>query len=157
MSKLPVTGVIYLRAIHEARIGLLEKAFMAMLKDICGEDCLNHIILVTTQWSSEVTENYKLRESELLSKPDSFGSVGGQKVQVRRLNNQYSSDDAQYLVQSCTGLPSVTFQIQREVVDEAKALGETQAGLRLGLDTAKLLELEKNASDAGKVGMLVEL
>lgn len=152
MSNIPVTGVLFLRPIHDVRVNRLEKDLMAMFKDLCGEDCLDHIVLVTTRWTPELTIDGGARESNVMTDPECFGADGEKKVQVRRLNEKYSSEEAQLLVKSCAGLSPVTFQIQREVIDEGKTLGETQAGMRIGADLEERLSgLEEKARKVSEV------
>lgn len=151
MSKYPVTGVIFVRPMETVRVNQEEKSLMLMFKDMVGEDLLDHIVLLTTRWPSDRNDEYEAREKEIISRDDLLGSLETRKIQVRRLKENYSPGDAQDVIKSCTDLASVTFRIQREVVNEEKSLGETQAGIRIGADLGeKIVGLEERAKSASE-------
>ncbi|KAB5589482.1 AIG1 domain-containing protein [Ceratobasidium theobromae] len=133
VAGVPVAGIILIWPVSLVRVNRTEKLLINMVKDLCGRDRLDHIILVTTRWTPESPQTL---ESELVTRQDYLGA-GPLEAQVtrKRLKDGYTPEDVlKLLVESCQALEPVTLQIQREVVDQNLALGETAVGRRLGVD-----------------------
>lgn len=129
-----ITGLIYIRPIHTNKIGRSEAMLIKMFKELCGEDCLDRVILVTNRWRTDPAEKIanETRELRIATDPRGFGSPGATEVQVRRLNNEYTREDGLGITEYFWNLPPVTLKVQKEVVDEGKPSLKTAAGISIG-------------------------
>lgn len=134
-----ITGLIYLRPIYMNRIGRSEAMMIRMFKEICGEDCLDRVILVTNRWSADPAETTanENRELSIATGPNGFGSSGTKRVLVRRLDNQYTREDGLLITRYFWDLSPVTLKIQKEVVDEGKSSLDTAAGRIIGANLTR--------------------
>ena len=95
-----------------------------MFRDLCGDEVLKNVVLVTNMWSEVAPDIGKARETELSSK--FFKPVldlGGQMV--RHYNTVQSAHD---IIRRIVKNRRVVLQIQRELVDEHKGIADTTAG-----------------------------
>ncbi|CAE6519301.1 unnamed protein product [Rhizoctonia solani] len=144
-GKLRAVGLIYLRSIQEARVLRPETRLIQMFKDLCGDDCLDRVVLVTNRWQLDSDNEEEDREKAIISDTRRFGSTGAKKVQVRRLQNKYKTEDAMEIVKLFATSPPITLQIQREIVDYGVPFNETTAGSHIEADLRKRIEeMDKN-------------
>lgn len=105
---------------------------MKMFKQLCGEDSLDHVVLITTRWHLPPEPEEEAREVALATNSRCFGTAGTQKVQIRHLENTYSKEDVMRIFESLAQLSPVTLQVQREIVRDGKSFKETSAGAQVG-------------------------
>ncbi|CAE6519310.1 unnamed protein product [Rhizoctonia solani] len=146
-----VSGIIYLRSIQEARVLRAETKLMQMVKDLCGDDNLNHVVLVTNRWCLDAEQEEEEREQQIVSDPTRFGTSRLKSVQVRRLKNKYTKEDAQGIVEIFENTPSITLQIQQEMQDAGRSFDKTTAASRIDVDlhvrsNELAKEIERNES-----------
>lgn len=127
-----ITGLIFLRPIHTVRVCRSEAILMKMFKQLCGEDSLDHVVLITTRWHLPPEPEEEAREVALATNSRCFGTAGTQKVQIRHLENTYSKEDVMRIFESLAQLSPVTLQVQREIVRDGKSFKETSAGAQVG-------------------------
>ncbi|CCO32783.1 hypothetical protein BN14_06846 [Rhizoctonia solani AG-1 IB] len=137
---LRIVGFIYLRSIQEPKVLRAETRLMQMFKDLCGEDCLDRVLLVTNRWQQDSDEEEERREQDIITDIRRFGSTGNRHVQVRRLQNKYLPQEAQQIAGLFAMLDPVTLQVQREIVDNGVAFNETTAGVHIEADLRVRIE-----------------
>ncbi|KAF5983810.1 hypothetical protein FCOIX_3026 [Fusarium coicis] len=134
-----IHGIISLYPITNNRMAGSNLRSFRILKEICGFDSYSNLAIVTTMWpkSQDYTNKSILedRELELLTNSEFFSDLVSKGARVfRDYDENYSpADSLQRIMDSLLrqldhGKPSV-LQLQREVVDEDKSLGETAAGI----------------------------
>lgn len=144
-ANLRIVGFIYLRSIQETRVLRAETRLIQMFKDLCGEDCLDRVIVVTNRWQPDSDEEEERREQDIITDVRRFGSTGNKQVQIRRLPNKYQTHHAQQIVCQLATCTPVTLQVQREIMDGGTAFNETTAGLHIATDLgARIDEMAGN-------------
>ncbi|KAI3327313.1 hypothetical protein HD806DRAFT_389224 [Xylariaceae sp. AK1471] len=132
-----------LHSISDNRMSGSSMRNLAMIKAICGFASYTNVVIATTMWPeapdhTEITA-LQAREAELLSEDKFFGSLIARGALVFRHNEEADNDfyreatSAKHIVnhlvqQSEIYAPGV-LQLQREIVDQGKTLGETAAGI----------------------------
>ncbi|KAF8732531.1 50S ribosome-binding GTPase, partial [Rhizoctonia solani] len=139
-GNLRIVGFIYLRSIQESKVLRAETRLIQMFKDLCGEDCLDRVLLVTNRWQQDSDEEEERREREIVTDIRRFGSTGTKHIQVRRLRNKYGTQDAQQIAGLFATRDPVTLQVQREIVDNGVAFNETTAGAHIEADLRVRIE-----------------
>lgn len=133
-----IHGIITLYPITNNRMAGSNLRSIRILKEICGFASYSDLAIVTTMWpKSQDSTNKSIledRELELLTNSEFFSDLVSKGARVfRDYDENYSpADSLQRIMDSLLrqldhGKPSV-LQLQREVVDEHKSLGETAAG-----------------------------
>ncbi|KAH7323343.1 hypothetical protein B0J17DRAFT_683017 [Rhizoctonia solani] len=135
-----VVGLIYLRSIQDPKVLRHEARIIQAFKDLCGEDCLDHVVLVTNRWQPDSDQQEERREQNMITDVRKFGSTGTKRVQARRLRNKYGNWDAQEIIRLFATYTPVTLQAQHEVVDNRASFGETTVGRRLEADIRERVE-----------------
>ncbi|KAJ4269844.1 hypothetical protein NW762_001513 [Fusarium torreyae] len=138
-----IHGIIMLYPISNNRMSGSSLRSLALLKSICGFTSYHNLGIVTTMWpqSPDSAEKASLsdREAELMTTQDFFGNLISQGARLFRhyeeghRNVASQAASAQRIVrylnrQLDSHVPSV-LQLQREIVDEKKTLGQTVAGI----------------------------
>ncbi|CAE6537270.1 unnamed protein product [Rhizoctonia solani] len=139
-ANLRIVGFVYLRSIQETRVLRAETRLIQMFKDLCGEDCLDRVVVVTNRWQQDSDEEEERREQEIITDMRRFGSIGNKRVQVQRLQNKYQMHHAQQIVGLFATHTPVTLQVQREIVDGGVAFNETTAGSHIAADLGSRIE-----------------
>lgn len=126
----PITGIIYLRSIQEPRVLRAETTLIKMFKELCGKDCLDHIILVTNRWQPPPEKEEEEREQQMVTDIRRFGSVGSgpEQVLVQRLDGRYTREDAHRILELFRHIPPTTLKVQQEIVDQELTYDQTAAG-----------------------------
>lgn len=129
-AEVSVAGIIYLHRISEPRIAGSTLRSMRIFEALCGSHCFPYVVLVSTMWESLGSEDYAIavdREKTLAEKDQFWGRmVNGGAIVKRHEGDASSARD----ILSCAASMwrSVVMDIQRELIDEDKALDETSAG-----------------------------
>ncbi|CAE6403897.1 hypothetical protein ACGC1H_005842 [Rhizoctonia solani] len=139
-AKIRIVGFIYLRSIQEPRVLRAETRLIQMFRDLCGDDCLDRVVVVTNRWQPDADEEEVRREQEIITDIKRFGSTGNKKVQVRRLPNKYRTQHAQQIAGIFATYTPVTLQVQREIVDGGATFIETTAGAHIAADLGASIE-----------------
>lgn len=125
----PLKGIIYMHSITEVRMKGSSKKFLEMFQSLCGDGAMKRVTLVTTHWDTIKPEDMGSalrREQELIErwwKP---------MLEKGSWNTQYhgTRESAEAMVLMLAGDDeSIVLDVQRELVDYNKKLGETKAGL----------------------------
>ena len=119
-------GVIYLHRITDFRMGGISTRTFRLFRKICGDKTLKNVIIVTTRWDVVPPHEGERREQELRSDERFFKPALDQQAQLLRHDNTIES--AQKIVRTIFQNHPIPLNIQRELVDERKQLGDTIAG-----------------------------
>jgi hypothetical protein len=107
-----------------------------MFRQLCGENALKRVVLVTTMWDKVPDDEAIRREKELIDTPQFWGWMLGKGSSCQRHYN--TEDSARIIVSELVGyMEPVTTELQRQMVDEKKELGETSAGQELQSEMVK--------------------
>ncbi|RWA08571.1 hypothetical protein EKO27_g6539 [Xylaria grammica] len=138
-----IHGLIALHSIADNRMSGSNMRDLAMIKAICGFTSYGNVVIATSMWLTTPTYDERVtlegREAKLLSEERFFGFFTARGARVFRHNEDGSKDitreaaSTRYIVdqlvqQSELHVPDV-LQLQREIVDQGKTLGETAAGI----------------------------
>ena len=119
-------GVIYLHRITDFRMGGISTRTFRLFRKICGDNTLKNVVIVTTRWDVVPSHEGERRERELRSDERFFKLALDQQAHLLRHDNTMES--AQKIVRTIFPNHPMPLNIQRELVDEHKQLGDTIAG-----------------------------
>jgi hypothetical protein len=151
-------GIIWLHPINDVRFSKISKSNFKMFRNLCGDSTLVNVIIATTKWSKENLSAEVNREKELREQDDYLKPALEKEAKLVRHYN--SQESAHQIIHSLfTNIP-LPLQIQREMVEMRKPLGQTTAGagLKLQLESdvkefgAKLTDLDAQVDAAKKEG-----
>jgi len=121
-----LTGIIYLHRITDVRMDGSAMRNLKMFRKLCGEQPMKNVAIASTFWGAIENDKAVAHEVELMGKPDFWGDMIEHGAQVWRFAGTQQS--ALEILMSFASKATVTLDIQRELVDEDKPLGETAAG-----------------------------
>ncbi|KAH7004185.1 hypothetical protein EDB82DRAFT_486273 [Fusarium venenatum] len=134
-----ISGIITLYPITNNRMAGSNLRSLTILKAVSGFALNNNLAIVTTMWPESPTSIEKTileqRELELLANNEFFGDlVTKGATMFRHYERGYGKRSSgrrivDSLARRLEGHSPVVLQLQREVVDEKKNLGETTAGV----------------------------
>ena len=136
-----LTGIIYLQRITDNRIVSTPcQRNLRMLEELCGDQALKKVVLVTTIWDKVQPDTGVRREKEL------FESLWKMMIDHGALTARFtnSADSAWNIIDSILKCQETdVLPLQEELVDLERALSETQAGKTLFSDLKRLLAEER--------------
>lgn len=100
-----------------------------MFRNLCGEDALGNVVIVTNMWGGVEPEVGYAREAELMGEDIFFKPALEKGARMTRHNNTVPSAEA--VVRLLVNNHPLPLQIQTELVDEHKGIVETSAGQEL--------------------------
>ncbi|KAK1779259.1 P-loop containing nucleoside triphosphate hydrolase protein [Copromyces sp. CBS 386.78] len=125
----PLKGIIYMHSITEVRMKGSSLKFLNMFQSLCGDEAMKKVTLVTTHWDAikpEDMANALRREQELINR------WWAPMLQKGSWTTQYhgTRESAEALVlELAEDDDGIVLDVQRELVDDNKRLGDTRAGL----------------------------
>ncbi|KAL4928158.1 uncharacterized protein BDV17DRAFT_291906 [Aspergillus undulatus] len=135
-SNILLHGIIYLHRITDIRMQGSARKNLIMFRQLCGEDALKKVILVTTMWDKVPADEAARREKELIETPEFWGWMIGKGSTFHRHNNTEAS--ARGIVSSLAGHKApIATDLQKQLVDENKSLDQTSAGQELQSEMLK--------------------
>ncbi|KAJ8521899.1 hypothetical protein ONZ45_g1472 [Pleurotus djamor] len=150
-----LSGIIYMHRISDFRMGGLSTRNLRMVRKLCGDGTLKNLLLVTNMWGEVNTELGERREAELARDAEFFQPALAQgATMVRNTNTVGSSQDILRRILQNQPLPLL---IQKEIVDEGKAVSQTAAGVELDRELAEQMqkhEEELRLAEAARVEAL---
>lgn len=108
---------------------------LMMFRKLCGDKPLENVILATTFWGKVDPSMAEKRENELRTTPDFWGQMLQKGSRVERYRNR---EDGLHMMDILLQKKVITLEIQHEMVDQAKPLGETQAGQAVNEELTRL-------------------
>ncbi|KAK0640521.1 Protein MNN4 [Lasiodiplodia hormozganensis] len=136
-SKERLKGIVYLHNIEHPRMEGSALRNLKMFRMLCGEEPLKNVVLATTFWGKVDAVMAQRREDELRTTPDFWEGMlrkGSRMMRYRERN------DGLQMIASLLPKVPVTLEIQYEMVEQHKVLGETQAGQAVNEELARLEE-----------------
>ncbi|KZT01507.1 uncharacterized protein LAESUDRAFT_752575 [Laetiporus sulphureus 93-53] len=122
-----LTGVAYLHRISDNRMGGIALRNFKMFTELCGKEALSNAAIVLNMWN-EVEEDVAIaREQEL--RTNFFRPAIDAGAQLFRNDNTRSSTDA--ILSYLSSRSPAPLAIQRELLEQHKALRDTAAGMAL--------------------------
>jgi hypothetical protein len=127
-NRILLTGIIYLHRIIDPTLEGSAMRNLRVFKQLCGSEAFTSVALVTTFWSHVDEIIGSEREKSLMQSEDFWGLPMGSTV-YRQDNGKISAKE----IVDCLIMRRrpVVLDIQREIVDCGRTLGETAAGLEL--------------------------
>lgn len=148
-NKKRLSGMIYLHRIIDPRMQGSAKRNLFMFQKLCGQECFNQIILVTTMWSLVPPEIGSQREGELMQEEDFWGFMLKKGSQIMRLKDQNDRSSALAILDTVVRKQTtVTLRIQDEM-SQGLGLEQTGAGQQLNHDI--LEERKRHRRDMGEL------
>jgi hypothetical protein len=138
-----IHGIVVLHPISDNRMSGSSIRNLEMIKAICGSETYKNVAVATTMWpeapSYAETRALNARQAELVDDDRFFGSLvnGGASIfQHNQNGRRYPSTEAssakcivEHLLQQSDLFHPNALQLQYEIVDQGKTIGETTAGI----------------------------
>ncbi|KJA22643.1 hypothetical protein HYPSUDRAFT_40711 [Hypholoma sublateritium FD-334 SS-4] len=118
-----LNGIIYLHRISDPRVGGAAKKNLRVFRELCGDEMLGNVRLVTTNWSSVGEKEGNSREAELANRIFKPLIDAGAKM----LRHDKGLVSAQSIMSTLIQQIPGTLKIQTEL-NSGRALGDTSAG-----------------------------
>jgi hypothetical protein len=153
-----INGIVYLHRISDNRLGNASLRNLRMFKKLAGKRTFMNTAIATTMWQNNEYQLGLQRERELMDNVDYFGDMLSEGAKYFRVaehgtgvgeQQQSALEIVSYLVQQTGILPTLTLNIQRELILEGKTLDATSAGQEALGDLYHLkLQLAKQLQNA---------
>ncbi|KAI3224903.1 hypothetical protein DTO012A9_6924 [Penicillium roqueforti] len=135
-SKILLHGIIYLHRITDVRMQGSARRNIQTFRNLCGEDALRKVILVTTMWDKVQSSEGDMREKQLKDTKDFWGWMLSKGSTCHRHDNTKTT--ARSIVQRLTKHKSpIITDIQKQLVDQNLQLDQTAAGKGIQSETLK--------------------
>lgn len=131
--------------------GISLKNFRAF-RNLCGEQTLRNVVIVTNMWGDVTPQLGEQRERELATKDEFFKPGLDKGAKMMRHNNVLGS--AQEIIRHLLKNNPMALQIQREIVDEHKDVSQTAAAAEIERELRA--EREKQRIEAERVKLQME-
>ncbi|KAK7032288.1 hypothetical protein VNI00_013247 [Paramarasmius palmivorus] len=153
-QKTNLAGVIYLHRISDYRMGGISRRNFKMFKELCGDNTLKNVVIVTNMWGGVDKETGEAREAQLMTEDKFFKPVLDKGAQIVRHDN--TPETARAILSHVVENTPLPLRIQTELVDQGKNLSETAAGAELNRELmeqirkheVEMKELQKEMQDA---------
>lgn len=132
-----LNGIIYLHSLMNVRMEGSALRNLKMFRQLCGKEPLKNVILATTFWSKVPKDDALMRENELATTPLFWGDMLERGSVMKRL---YDPQGALDIVGHLVSKPQITLQIQKELVEDNKALVDTAAGQAVNEELVRLTQ-----------------
>lgn len=123
-----------MQRISDFRMGGIARRNFTIFKQLCGDEFLKNVAVVTSMWSEVTSSVGEAREAELRDQEMFFKPVLAQGARLLRLDRKLESGQA--ILRSMILQQPMALQIQHELVDQGMDLAETAAGEELNRDIA---------------------
>ena len=147
-----IHGILMLHPISDNRMSGSSMRNLDMMKAMCGFASYSTLAIATTMWS-EKSPLCEQREAQLLSEERFFGRFISRGATTFRHNEKGRLGSLEeitsarrivthLILQSEKHLPEV-LELQREIIDQGKVIGETKAGIVIAGDLYKARQAHK--------------
>ena len=136
-----LSGLVYVHRISDFRMGGISSRNFRMFRKLCGDDTLKNVVIVTNMWGEVSQAKGEMREAELKNK--FFKPALDKGAQMLRHDNTVES--AHNILQHIIRNHPLPLKIQRELVDEMKDIGETDAGQEVESQIQELIQKHQAA------------
>ena len=138
-----LSGIIYMHRISDGRFTGIAGRNFKMFCELCGDEALKNVVIVTNMWSEVSPEVGEAREGELSNV--FFKPVLDKSAQMARHQNTVQS--AHDVVRKIVTNTPLVLQIQRELLDEHKDIAETAAGKLVNRELNDQIERHRTELD----------
>jgi len=147
-----LSGIIYVHRISDDRFGGLAAKNFRMFRQLCGGETLQNVMLMTNMWGRVTPQQGADREQQLRDKH--FKAAIEKGAQLCRHTN--TPESAQAILRKILKNKPLALQIQHELIDQGKDIGQTGAGAELNREICTVVaryqrgikELEKDMQEA---------
>lgn len=138
-SDIKLAGIVFLHRISDVRVGGSGIRNINTFQKLCGDDCLEGVVLATTMWDSTTEEAGIKREQMLRTQPQLWKRMVdlGSHICRQDQDKQSATKIIKYLMDRKKPL---TLDIQREMVDQKLELLHTGAGSELASAVEMLIQ-----------------
>ncbi|KDR76127.1 hypothetical protein GALMADRAFT_96584 [Galerina marginata CBS 339.88] len=143
-----LSGVLYIHRISDFRVGGISRRNFKMFRELCGERTLVNVIIVTNMWGDVSKEIGEQREDQLATQ-DIFFKPTLEKG-ARLLRHDATRDSTHNILRHIIDNHPLPLQIQQEIVEQARDIGETSAGIELQNEFI-IAEAEKHQEELRKL------
>ncbi|KAJ9610386.1 hypothetical protein H2200_005163 [Cladophialophora chaetospira] len=140
-NRLQLAGIIYVHRITDNRMTNTLLRNLSIIRNICGDEPLKNVTIMTTFWDKEDAKVAAKREREMLEKADWWGYMMEKGARSRRFFNKEESAHA--ILQEFMDRNRITLQIQTEMVEQGLEIKDTQAGSSLNVEITQLAKQHK--------------
>ncbi|EEC00079.1 hypothetical protein MPER_00057, partial [Moniliophthora perniciosa FA553] len=127
--KQTLAGVIYIHRISDFRVGGISRRNFRMFRELCGDDTLKNVVIMTNMWGEVGRDVGEAREAELVREDKFFKPVLDKGAQLVRHDN--TTKTARAILLHLIENKPLPLRIQTELVDQGKSLSQTAAGAEL--------------------------
>ncbi|KAI5994304.1 hypothetical protein EDC04DRAFT_2910550 [Pisolithus marmoratus] len=124
-----LAGVIYMHRISDFRMGGTSKRNFRLFRELCGDNSLKNVTIVTNMWGNVDPKIGEAREKELATNDKFFKPVLEKGARMMRHHGTQAS--AHTILRYLVNGQAATLAIQHELVNERKDLAHTAAGAEL--------------------------
>jgi chromosome segregation ATPase len=131
-----LTGVIYLHRITDIRMSGMSRRTFKILRELCGQETLSNVLIVTNMWSDPPTAKQLQTEKQLQESSKFFEpAIKAGARMVRRPRKD--ADSAHDIIRLLLDKAPVAMKIQRQIVDDGEGFYSTDAVRVLGEELAE--------------------
>ncbi|KAF4613497.1 hypothetical protein D9613_007526 [Agrocybe pediades] len=124
-----LAGLIYFHRISDFRVGGVSRRNFKVFRQICGQDALANVILLTNMWGQVTEEVGAAREAELANEDIYFKPALDKGARMMR--HDATIDSAHHILRQIINNHPLPLLIQQEIVDEDKAVDGTSAAVEV--------------------------
>jgi hypothetical protein len=107
-------------------MGGISKMNFHVFRELCGDEALKNVVIVTNMWETVEQDQGKRRERQLAKDPQLFGSAIREGATMHR--HLKTSESAKNILRHIITNYPLPLRIQVEFVDQHLKLAETAAG-----------------------------
>ncbi|KAF6747796.1 P-loop containing nucleoside triphosphate hydrolase protein [Ephemerocybe angulata] len=133
-------GIIYVQRISDQRVGGMAKANFGIFREMCGENSLRNVIIMTNMWSLVGSDSLGMARAKQLEESPKFLLPAIQKGAVVVHKKEDTREAALNVLRRIMTNHPLPLTIQIEVVDQNKPIDKTKAGLAVDEKLNKLAE-----------------
>ena len=129
--KVWVTGVLYLHRITDNRFTQTADRVSSMLRNLCGDAAMSHVMLCTTMWDSVPEERANERFDELIGTGAWKEMIerGASTARISNTSANAKADAEEIVAQLIKNVQPIEMAIQDEMVNQGKTALQTGAGV----------------------------
>lgn len=142
-------GILFLHRISDVRATGTARKSLRMLQELCGDEALQNLVLVTTFWGNVPQDVGEARERQLVSEETLFKPLLDRGAKIRRHKDTERSAHEILQLLLDKGRQRFPLKIQKELVDERKDILETAAGIALDKELA--LQAQQHKAELERV------
>ena len=136
-----LAGIVYLHRITDSRMAGTPHRSFRTFGELCGDQAVKNVVLVTTMWDKVQRDTGVRRENELFE--NYWKTMINYGASTARFSN--SADSAWKIIDPILKQrESEVLLLQEELVDLKRAVSETQAGKTLYSDLQRLLAEQRD-------------